>query len=122
MAFWIVGLVALVAVVAWAMRLMKDESLARERVQTHLHDASTPTLEYVVPTGEDPVVVVAALERAGFTVAVDPHGAHQQVLIECPDGRDPSRTKVRAVIEAAHAGTVQDGLPVQAAVRFRDEG
>ena len=52
MAFWMVGLVALVAMIALAMRLLKDESLGRERIEAQLHDASTPTLQYVVPTGE----------------------------------------------------------------------
>jgi hypothetical protein len=122
MAFWIVGLVALVAVIALVMRLLKDESVARERVQTHLHDSATPTLEYVVPTGEDPVVVVAALERAGYTVAVDAHGAHQLVIIECPGERELSRGTVRAVIDSAHVRAAADGLPAPAAVRFGDEG
>jgi hypothetical protein len=121
MAFWIVGLVALVAVIALVMRLLKEESISREKVQAHLHDASTPTLDYVVPTGEDPVLVVAALERAGYTVAVDPHGAHQVVLVECPGEREAAREKVRAVIESAHVGASSQGTPAPTAVRFSDE-
>lgn len=121
MAFWMVGLVALVAMIALAMRLLKDESLGRERIEAELHDASTPTLEYVLPTGEDPVVVVAALERAGYTVGVDSHGAHQVVLVKCPDGPDVSRAKVRDVI--AHAGVTAPKVETQprAGVRFSDE-
>jgi hypothetical protein len=122
MAFWMVGLVALVVVVAMVMRLLKDDSLARERVDERLHDPGTPTLEYAVPTGEDPVFVVAALERAGYTVGVDSHGPHQVVMVECPDGPDRSRTSVRAVIGSAGDGGPRDGVPVRAAVRFRDEG
>lgn len=122
MAFWMVGLVALVVVVALVMRLLKDVSLARERVDVRLHDPRTPTLEYALPTGEDPVFVVAALERAGYTVCVDSHGAHQLVMVECPDGPDRSRANVRAVIESAGTGAREDGVPVRAAVRFRDEG
>lgn len=124
MAFWMVGLVALVVVVVVGMRLLKDVSLARERVEEFLHDPGTPTLEYVVPTGEDPVFAVAALERAGYNVGVDSHGSHELVMVECPDGPDRSRAKVRAVIESARVGArdggvrVNDGVPV----RFRDEG
>lgn len=122
MAFWIVGLVALVAVVAWAMHLLKEESLGRERVEADLHSSATPTLEYVVPTGEDPVHVLAALERAGYTACVDSHGAHQVVLVKCPEGVDQSRAKVRAVMENAGASTVSVDARPHPAVRFRDEG
>jgi len=121
MAFWMVGLVALVAIVALVMHLLKDESLARERVEHDLHDAGTPTLEYTLPTGEDPVVVVAALERAGYTVGVDSHGAHQVVMVKCPDGVDRSRTKVRAVIESAGRPTPPADVPMRTGVRFSDE-
>lgn len=121
MAFWIVGLVALVAVVAWAMHLLKEESLGRERVEADLHSSGTPTLEYVVPTGEDPVVVLAALQRAGYTACVDSHGAHQLVLVKCPDGVAPSRAKVRAVIESAGVTTPKVEARTHAAVQFRDE-
>jgi hypothetical protein len=121
MAFWIVGLVALVAVVAWAMHLLKEESLGRERVEADLHSSGTPTLEYVVPTGEDPVVVLAALERAGYTACVDSHGAHQLVLVKCPDGVAASRAKVRSVIESAGVSAPKVEVRTHAAVQFRDE-
>ena len=121
MAFWMVGLVVVVAVVAWAMHLLKQESLGRERVEAELHDANTPTLEYVLPTGEDPVVVVAALERAGYTVGVDSNGAHQVVLVRCPEGLDRCRPEVRAIIETAGAPTPRAEVHTHSDVRFRDE-
>jgi hypothetical protein len=121
MAFWIVGLVALVAIAAWAMHLLKEESLGRERVEHELHDSGTPTLEYVVPTGEDPVVVLAAVQRAGYTACVDSHGAHQLVLVKCPGGVGPERAKVRSVIESAGVATPKVEVRAHAAVQFRDE-
>ena len=121
MAFWMVGLVALVAMIALAMRLLKDESLGRERIEAQLHDASTPTLQYVVPTGEDPVVVVAALERAGYTVGVDSSGAHQVVLVGCPDGPEASRAKVREVIANAGVTAPKVEAHPRTGVRFSDE-
>lgn len=121
MAFWMVGLVALVAIVALAMYLLRDESLNRERVEAELHDPGTPKLEYVVPTGEDPTIVLAALERAGYTAGVDSRGAHQVVLVKCPDGRDVSRTAVRNVIATAGTTTPRQEVHTRPDVQFRDE-
>ena len=111
MAFWIfilAGIVALGALVLWVLR---DQSIEREQVGRQLHDPGTPTLEYEVPTGQDPVDILAALELAGFTASVDPHHTHQHVLVGCPDGVDRQRPLVRSVIGST-------GL---SAVRFVDE-
>ena len=121
MAFWMVGLVALVAIIALVMYLLRDESLNRERVEAELHDPRTPTLEYVVPTGEDPAIVLAALERAGYTAGVDSRGTHQVVLVKCPDGRDVSRAAVRSVIATAGTSTPRQEVRTRPDVRFRDE-
>jgi len=112
MAFWMVLLVAIIALGALVLYVLRDQSIARERIEDELHDSRTPTLEYSVPTGQDPVAILAVLERAGYTAGVDSHGVHQVVMVKCPDGPDRERTKVRTVIESAHVGVV----------RFRDEG
>jgi hypothetical protein len=112
MAFWIfilIGMVALGALVLWVLR---DQSIEREQIGAQLHDTSTPTLEYAVPTGHDPVDILAALELAGFTASVDPHHTHQHVLVGCPDGVERQRTLVRTVI----------GSTGRRDVRFVDEG
>ena len=111
MAFWMVILVALVALVALGIYVLRQQSIERERVEEELHDSRTPTLEYSVPNGQDPVHILAALERAGYTAGVDSHGAHQVVMVKCPDGPDRARAKVRSLIQS-----VIDGTP-----RFRDE-
>jgi hypothetical protein len=119
MAFWMVFLVALVALGALVTYVLRQQSIDRERIEDELHDTRTPTLEYSVPTGQDPVSILAALERAGYIAGVDSHGAHQVVLVKCPDGPDSDRTKVRSIIASAHVGP--DGAPMPAAVRFLDE-
>lgn len=111
MAFWVVFLVVAIALGALALYVLRDQSIERERIGEELHDAGTPTLEYSVPTGQDPVPILAVLERAGYTAGVDSHGAHQVVMVKCPDGPDRARTNVRTAIESAHVGLV----------RFRDE-
>jgi hypothetical protein len=119
MIFWLVFLVAIIAIVALVMYVLRQQSIDRERIEDELHDTRTPTLEYSVPTGQDPVEILAALERAGYTAGVDSHGAHQVVMVKCADGPDHDRAKVRSLIEAAHVGP--DGAPMHAVVRFRDE-
>ena len=111
MAFWMVGLVALVALSALGLYVLREQSIARERIEEELHDPHTLTLEYSVPTGQDPAHILAALERAGYIAGVDPHGVHQVVVVRCPEGPDRARTSVRALIESAKVGEV----------RFRDE-
>ena len=121
MAFPIVILLALVALAAIVLYVVRQEMRQRERVDTKLHDDRVPTLEYDVPAGQDPTVILAALERAGYTATVDPGGPHQLVLVECPAGVDRERARVRSVIESASVTTPEDGVPLQVDVRFRDE-
>jgi hypothetical protein len=111
MAFWILILIALVALGGVALYLFREQSLVREHVESELHDVHTPKLEYSVPTGQDPATILGALERAGWTAGVDPHGAHQVVLVKCPDGPDRARGEVRALI----------GASLHTEVFFRDE-
>ena len=111
MAFWMVFLVVIIAVGSLVLYILRDQSIAREKIGVELHDSRTPTLEYSVPTGQDPVPILAVLERAGYVAGVDSHGAHQVVMVKCPEGPEHERTNVRTLIESAHVG----------AVRFRDE-
>lgn len=114
----VIGVVALIWIVLYVVR---EQVAARQRVDEELHSDDVPTLEYVVPPGQDPAVILAALERAGFTAAADPHHAHQRVLIACPEGLDRQRAHVRSVIESASVTAPQDGVPVEADVQFVDE-
>ena len=114
----ILAIIALVWVVAHVVR---EETAKRQQVDRELHEARTPTLEYSVPTGQDPAVILAALLRAGFTATVDPHHSQQVVLVACPDGLDRHRAQVRSIIAGADATTLEDGGPVDVDVRFRDE-
>jgi len=120
MAFWIAILIAVVALLALALYVLREQSLDRDRIDKELHDGRTPTLEFVVPTGQDPVGILAALERAGYTAVVDSHGAHQLVLIGCPDGLEKHRDQVRSLVASATV-VAPGGTPPPGGVRFRDE-
>src|SRR3954447_10303685 len=115
-------LVLSLVVIAWvAFAAFRGKVREREQVDEELHDERVPTLEYAVPTGQDPVVILTALEREGYTATVDATHPQQVVLIACPGGVDRQRAHVRAVIESASVTTPQDGVPLEQDVRFLDE-
>lgn len=114
----VVAVVALLGIIVYVLR---EQASRHARVDRALHDEGTPTLEYLVPTGQDPVVVLAALERAGYAATVDPRHAHQHVLVACPEGVEHQREEVRAVIESASVTAPEDGVPMSVDVRFTDE-
>jgi hypothetical protein len=92
-----------------------------QAVQDDLESPRTPTLEYDVPTGQDPAVVLAALQQAGVTATNDSTTEGQRVLIACPEGLDRQRARARAAIGSANVTTQSDGVPMQVDVRFADE-
>ena len=86
-------------------------------------DPATETLDYVVPGGQDPAVVRAALSKEGYEAVQDPRGGDQLLHIECRADRDRERAKVRAVIESVGTTAIDAGVPLDAPpVRFADEG
>lgn len=117
----ILTVLVIVALAGIVLYVVREQVAERERVARELHDDRTPTLEYFVPTGQDPVVILTALERADYRATVDPNHAHQLVLVACPGGVERHRAKVRSVIESASVTTPQDGIPLEPEVRFRDE-
>lgn len=116
-------LLALVAVLVLGALayVLREHAAKRERVNEELHDARTPTLEYVVPNGQDPAVILAALHREGYTATVDSEAFHQIMLVTCPQGLEAQREDVRAAIESADVTATDDGAPLRVDVRFRDE-
>ena len=68
-------------VVFWMLKWGK----ARAATAEELEKPDTETLEYLVPGGQDPVVVMSALEAEGFTTRMDTSG--EVLHIHCPNGR-----------------------------------
>jgi len=84
-----------------------------------------PTLRYLVPAGQDPAVVVAALLAAGYDASPDsePGPSSPIVIIGSRTGRAPDREAVRATLAEARGSAInpEESAPVDAAVRFTDE-
>lgn len=117
----VLTLLAVLALGLIVLYVVREQAKRRDAVDEELTADRASTLEYDVPTGQDPTVILAALETAGYTATVDPRGAHQVVIVACPHGVETERERVRAAIESADVTTPEDGVPVHATVVFRDE-
>jgi hypothetical protein len=61
-------------------------------------DPRTETLRYQVPDPQDPVVLLTALERAGYIVHLDESAGTKHLTVVCPAGRERERARIRSVI------------------------
>lgn len=61
-------------------------------------DPGVETLRYQVPDAQDPVVLVTALDRAGYTADLGESGGTKNLTITCPAGREHERARIRSVI------------------------
>ena len=116
----VIGVLVVGAVVAWGLRSwLSDEGQAADEIRSH----ESTDLAYVIPVGQDPAVLIAALHHAGFQATTDSRDGHSRLLVDCPRGREEDRDQVRAVLEHAHVGS-SDGVAFSGArgVRFEDEG
>ena len=110
-AFLVVGVIVAFALRRWTL----DEA----RVEARMHEPGAHTVIYDVPVGQDPAVLLAALDRAGFTAVSDMERGVERVLVDCPT--EDTRDKVRSVIEHVHR-TGFEGAEMQVGhVSFEDE-
>lgn len=123
--YYVFAFIAVVAVIALVLAWVSGRGAGFVRRHNEVHEElqsdQTPTLEYVVPTGQDPSVILSALGRGGFTATSESTHPHQRILIACPAGVERQREEVRSVIESASVTTPEDGVPMRVDVRFSDE-
>jgi hypothetical protein len=115
----IIGILFLAMVVAGALVLRKSRRWVfdAEATEARLRDPGTHKLTYLVPDGQDPAPLMAALAHAGFTTATDTHGGLERLLVACEEA---DRAQVRNVLEGA--STVgSGGTRITAHVHFEDE-
>jgi hypothetical protein len=81
------------------------------------------TLKYVVPEGQDPAAVIAALQNHGYDARRDPDYTHTaMVVVQCPEGVEHDRPRIRTVLEQAVPLNMDgDRDPALDPVRFADE-
>ena len=81
---------------------------------------SSVLLRYVVPEGQDPAAVVAALGAAGLAAKSEQTGDVRTVVVALDRDTVLDREDVRTLIGDA-GSTIQDGVAVTGVVRFDDE-
>lgn len=116
-AFYILVIVAVLGLVA-ALGLRRVV-FALDETDGKLHQPDARIVAYAVPEGQDPAVLLAALERAGYEAITEEQRGATHLLAACPDERD--RDIIRRVIEGVHT-TSFDGVPIDVGhIRFDDE-
>jgi hypothetical protein len=114
-------LIVLVVGVVAVRRFSRDAVHESDRLQS----SRRPTLRYLVPPGQDPAAVLAALLAAGYDASPDsePGPSSPMVIIGSRTGGPPDREAVRATLAEVPGSTVnpEESLPVDASVRFTDE-
>ena len=114
-AMLIVAVIAVGVFLAWGLRGMVFSETATEK---QLHRPGAHTLEYAVPNGQDPSVLIAALGHAGFTAVTELRAGNEVLVVECEESQ---RRDVRSIIEDTRTTTVEGGQLAVGAVRFEDE-
>jgi hypothetical protein len=116
-AFYMLVAVALIGfAVAFGLRRVVFDL---DETSKRLHQPDARTVSYLVPEGQDPAVLTAALHHEGYASATEEHGGHTHVLVECTE--DGDRANIRSVIEHVHT-TSFDGVPINVGhIRFDDE-
>ncbi len=111
-----IGILVVALALAFALRRV---TLDEAKTEAHLREPATHALQYVVPDGQDPAVLVGALTQAGFISAAELEQGREVLLVECPHEDD--RAKVRSIIEhVSRAGF--DGPEMHVGhVSFEDE-
>lgn len=120
--YGVFALVVLGVLGALGALLVGEWVARRSAVDAALADPAVQTYDYVVPEGQDPAVLLAALHHHGLEAAGDLRGSRQLVHIADQSGVEDIRERARAVIESVTSTTFDDPLQFDPRpVRFEDE-
>jgi hypothetical protein len=120
----LIVLVIIAAFVLWGVfAYVGQQSKRREEIKDAVADPASPTLRYHVPEGQDPAVLLTALERDGWTATTTSDNAGlQDVLVTLPEDSQAERARVRAAITRVRAVNMEgDQAASLPPVRFADE-
>jgi len=89
----LVGGVVGIVVLALGLRTW---GVGQAKTEARLLSPDTHKVRYVVPLGQDPAILMAAVSSAGYTALVDTSGGTERLLVACGE---QDRAKVRSVLE-----------------------
>ncbi|HEY6935104.1 MAG TPA: hypothetical protein VI452_17015 [Marmoricola sp.] len=118
--FVIIALLVVVGFIVFAaVRFLHRQA----RHQDEVKSAPVDTLRYRVPEGQDPAIVLAALQKEGFKAIPDVQGAgpSHDVLIPCPDDTERHRAHVRSIIQSTEQVNFEGDQRQIPQVKFADE-
>ena len=118
----VLAVVAVLVLVGCLLLAMRQRTMQQAQKEERVESLASETLEYVMPPGQDPAVLAAALKKEGYTAVGETlTGAAPTVLVDVPRGRDSERAHVRAVIKNLRT-TGFEGAPLEVdEVTFEDE-
>jgi len=119
-AFLVFFVLAAVLVIGYSARTTGKVAKKAE-AQDSPGDPQVETLRYRVPDGQDPTVLIGALDHAGYTADVAPEEGTKYLVIGCPGGRDRERARVRNILAENHMASIEGPSFSPGKVTFEDE-
>lgn len=115
----VVIIIVLAVIVMAAVRFLHRQAAHQDEVKA----APVDMLRYRVPEGQDPAIVVAALQKEGFEAMPDVQGAgaSHDVLIPLSDGVEQHRAHVRSIIQSTEQINFEGDQRQIPQVKFADE-
>jgi hypothetical protein len=119
--FLVILFIAVIGAVVVLSTTMKRTASAGA-VDPHAEVLKGPHVRYRVPTGQDPVVVLARVREAGYTAVPGPEDRGGEVVVALAEDVPQARDALRRVIAGARATNVE-GPPAldPAPVHFEGE-
>jgi hypothetical protein len=112
-------LLVLIVIVSVVISLvLRSWGTEQSRTEARMHDPRIHTIPLAVPDGVGPVVVRAAVGKAGFNSGLDRLGQAEWLIVEC---RESERSRLRSDIEAVHLPDYDGTELAHGHVVFEDE-
>ncbi len=119
-AFVFIAIAIVLAIIGLAaVRFLHRQAAHQDEVKS----APVDMLRYRVPEGQDPAIVVAALQKEGFEAIPDVQGAgaSHDVLVPCGEGVEQHRAHVRSIIQSTEQINFEGDQRQIPQVKFADE-
>jgi hypothetical protein len=115
----VVIIIVLAIIVMAAVRFVHRQAAHQDDAKS----APEEMLRYHVPEGQDPAIVVAALQKEGFRAIPDVQGAgaSHDVLIPCSEDVERHRAHVRSIIQGTEQINFEGDQRQIPQVKFADE-